>query len=89
MLTENHLLQEFVALRGFMNLQAKTVFRKIPCLQRDVLERLLHGSHLQTRAAHEVEAQELIDVWVFSNVYPNGINSVTVGWKDWQSLLQN
>ena len=45
--------------------------------KRDALERLLHESHWQTRAAHEVVAQELIDVWVFCNVYPIGINSVT------------
>ena len=75
MLTRKFSVGRICSSKRFYKFTSKNSFSKntLPT-KRDVLERLLHKSHWQTRAAHEVVAQELIDVWVFCHVYPIGID---------------
>ena len=64
---------------GFYEFTSKKSFAKntLPT-KRDVVQRMLHESHWQTKAAFEVAAQELVNVWVFCNVYPITTNAVTL-----------
>ena len=64
---------------GFYEFTSKDSFTKnILPTKRDVLQRMLHESHWQTKVAYEVVAQELVDVWVFCNVYHVSANAVAL-----------
>jgi len=46
---------------------------------RDVIERVLNEENLQQQSAAGVVAKELINVWIFCNVYP--ANEITIKQK--------
>ena len=63
---------------GLYEFTSKDSFAKNTLPTERNVQRMLHESHWQTKAALKVVAQELVDVWVFCNVYPFTTNAVTL-----------
>ena len=79
MLTRRRAATRVCKSEGFYEFTSKDGFvRDVLPTKRDVLQRLLHEDCWQTRAAREVVAQELVDVWVFCNVYPVSVKAVAL-----------
>jgi len=56
----------------------KSPSEKLPT-KRDVIERFLNEENFLQQSATGVVANELINIWIFSNVYP--VNKITVKQK--------
>ena len=54
---------------------------KLPT-KRDVIERVLNEENFLQQFAAGVVAKELINIWIFCNVYP--VNEITVKQKTWR-----